>query len=328
MLTAHHAEHPGPMPARLVTSAVFPGEGRAAPREPGVIRLLAVPANPWAGERVRLKVMAPPLGAHGYRWRLPGDTASPRSGANVSRVSASFAPGLHRVTVRIVGADRVYAGALILRVRAAANRASKVSMKMPPSRARLGGSLGKRMTPAGARVRTSGSVAHAANDPAVTIVDFRFSPATITVHVGETVTWVNDGSMPHSATARDGSFNTGILAPGHSASHTFTQPGTFSYFCSVHPFMHGTIVVLAKTSTTPAKPTSTPAPKASTTDHPQPPASSPAGSSAGQPATSAPSSSASTLPVTGMNLIIGLACAALLLGSGIGLRRALARWTP
>jgi len=327
MLTAHHAEHPGPMPATLVMSAVSSGEDRAAdhaaPHEPGVIRLLAVPANPRAGQRVRLKAMAPPAGAHGYRWQLPGDTSSPGSGADVSELSASFAPGLHRVTVRIVGADRVYSGALILRVRAAANRASKVSMKMPPSRARLGGSLGKRTTPAGARVRTSGSVAHAANDPAVTIVDFRFSPATITVHVGETVTWVNDGSMPHSATARDGSFNTGILAPGHSASHTFTQPGTFSYFCSVHPFMHGTIVVLAKTSTTP-----TPAPKASTTDHPQPPASSPAGSSAGQPATSAPSSSASTLPVTGMNLIGGLACGALLLGSGIGLRRALARWAP
>lgn len=323
MLTAHHAVHPGAMPAMLVTSAgsarADPGADRAAPRAPGVIRLLAVPENPRAGQRVRLKVMAPPVGAHGYRWRLPGDTASPRSGADVSHLSASFAAGLHRVTVRIVGPDRVYAGALILRVRAAAKRAS---------RTRPGESLMKRMTPAGARVRTSASVAHAANDPAVRIVDFRFSPATSTVHVGETVTWVNDGSMPHSATARGGSFDTGILAPGHSASHTFTQPGTFSYFCSVHPFMHGTIVVLGKTSTAPAKPKSTPAPRASPTDHPQPPASSPAGSSTGQPAASAPSSSASTLPVTGMNLIGGLACGALLLGSGIGLRRALARGAP
>jgi plastocyanin len=319
MLTAHHAEHPGPMPATLVMSAVSGREGRAAPREPGVIRLLAVPASPRAGQRVRLEVMAPRVGAHGYRWRLPGGAASPKSGAasptsgaDVYRLSASFAPGLHRVTVRMVAADRVYTGALILRVRAAADRASKVAMKMPGE----------------ARSRARGSVAHAANDPAVKIVDFHFSPATITVHEGETVTWVNDGSMPHSATARDGSFDTGILPPGHSASHTFTQAGSFSYFCSVHPFMHGTIVVLANASTTPAKPASTPAPTASTNDHPQPPASSPAGSSAGQPATSAPSSSASTLPVTGMNLIGALACGALLLGSGIGLRRGLARRTP
>src|SRR5207248_3918997 len=84
-------------------------------------------------------------------------------------------------------------------------------------------------------------------DPGVTIADFRFAPRTTTVHVGDTITWSNVGPSPHSAIARNGSFDTGILHKGQSGSHTFTQAGTFSYFCTVHPFMHGTVVVLAST---------------------------------------------------------------------------------
>ncbi len=106
----------------------------------------------------------------------------------------------------------------------------------------------------GARHQT----AHAASGTTVTIADFQFSPATITIHVGDTVTWVNNGPSAHTATANDGSFNTGVLQKGHSASHTFTKAGTFTYICMIHPFMHGTVVVLASTTSTTTTPATTP----------------------------------------------------------------------
>ena len=77
----------------------------------------------------------------------------------------------------------------------------------------------------------------------MTIVDFSFSPGTITVNVGDTVTWVNDGPTPHSATSSNGAFDTGIFPAGQSRSHTFNEAGTFSYICTPHPNMRGTVVV-------------------------------------------------------------------------------------
>jgi plastocyanin len=88
----------------------------------------------------------------------------------------------------------------------------------------------------------------AAASGSVTIADFSFAPKTITVNVGDTVTWNNNGPTPHSAKANDGSFDTGILKKGQSASHTFNQAGTFSYFCQPHPFMKATVVVNAAQS--------------------------------------------------------------------------------
>jgi LPXTG-motif cell wall-anchored protein len=85
----------------------------------------------------------------------------------------------------------------------------------------------------------------AAASGGVTIADFSFSPASLTINQGDTVTWVNNGPTPHSATANNGSFNTGILKAGQSASHTFSQAGTFSYYCQPHPYMKATIVVQA-----------------------------------------------------------------------------------
>jgi len=88
----------------------------------------------------------------------------------------------------------------------------------------------------------------AAASGSVTIADFTFTPATITVNQGDTVTWNNNGPTPHSATANDGSFDTGILKKGETSSHTFSQPGSFSYFCKPHPFMKATVVVQAAQS--------------------------------------------------------------------------------
>jgi LPXTG-motif cell wall-anchored protein len=85
----------------------------------------------------------------------------------------------------------------------------------------------------------------AAASGGVTIADFSFAPATITIDQGDTVTWTNNGPTPHSATANGGSFDTGILKAGQSASHTFSQAGTYSYFCQPHPFMKAAVVVQA-----------------------------------------------------------------------------------
>jgi amicyanin len=88
----------------------------------------------------------------------------------------------------------------------------------------------------------------AAASGSVTIADFNFSPASITIDVGDTVTWNNSGPTPHSATANDGSFDTGILKRGQSGSHTFNEAGTYSYICTPHPYMKGTVVVQAAQS--------------------------------------------------------------------------------
>jgi plastocyanin len=86
-------------------------------------------------------------------------------------------------------------------------------------------------------------LATAAADTGVTISDFQFAPASVTIDVGDTVTWNNDGPTPHSATADDGSFDTGIFEAGQSRSEAFDQAGTFAYFCTPHPNMRGTITV-------------------------------------------------------------------------------------
>jgi plastocyanin len=72
-----------------------------------------------------------------------------------------------------------------------------------------------------------------------------FTPPTVTVVIGvnNTVVWTNDDSVPHTVTADDGSFSSGNLNPGDSYSFTFTTPGTYTYHCSYHSWMKGTVVV-------------------------------------------------------------------------------------
>jgi plastocyanin len=86
--------------------------------------------------------------------------------------------------------------------------------------------------------------AHAQEGAAVSIVDFAFDPPTVEVPVGATVTWTNSGAAPHTATASDGAFDSGELAPGASFSHTFTAAGAFPYVCQIHPQMTGTVSVV------------------------------------------------------------------------------------
>ena len=78
----------------------------------------------------------------------------------------------------------------------------------------------------------------------VEIVEFTYSPDPVRVQTGGKVIWQNMDSAPHSATADDGSFDTGILEEGKLKSESFKEPGTFTYFCTVHPDMHGTVEVV------------------------------------------------------------------------------------
>jgi plastocyanin len=159
--------------------------------------------------------------------------------------------------------------------------------------------------------------ARAAGDPGVSIVDFAFSPPTTTIHAGDTVTWINTGRQPHTATARDGTFDTGLLRHGQSASHTFTQPGSYTYFCTIHPFMHGTIVVLAaaRSPAAPA-PATTPAPPS-----PAAPVNSSAPASSPAPANGPAASDARRiLPVTGIDTGGLLGVGLLLTGLGLLIR--------
>jgi len=79
--------------------------------------------------------------------------------------------------------------------------------------------------------------------PAISIASFAFQPTTLTVHVGDTVAFVNNDGETHTATAMDGAFDSGRLDPKGTFSYTFTKPGTYSYQCRIHTSMKGTIVV-------------------------------------------------------------------------------------
>ena len=93
----------------------------------------------------------------------------------------------------------------------------------------------------------------------VSIVDFGFSPAIVTVTAGSTVTWTNTGAVIHSVTSDTGAFDSSpscptgpCIDPGGSFSHLFPQVGQFAYHCKVHPNMTGTVVVDAPATTTTA----------------------------------------------------------------------------
>ncbi len=164
------------------------------------------------------------------------------------------------------------------------------------------------------------ATAHAANDTSVTISDFKFTPASITIHVGDTVTWTNNGPSAHTASANNGSFNTGVLQKGHSGSHTFTTAGTVTYICQIHPFMHGTIVVLANTTSTTTTPTTTtPTTPTTTTPTTTPTATTPSSTTP----SSTTSASAGQLPMTGFAATATVLAGLVLAGLGLVIRKKL-----
>ena len=90
----------------------------------------------------------------------------------------------------------------------------------------------------------AGGDAGTGEEVAVDIVDFAYEPAEVTVPVGGTVTWTNQGEEPHTATAQDReALQSGTLRNGDTYSQTFDEAGTYEYFCEFHPNMNGTVVV-------------------------------------------------------------------------------------
>jgi plastocyanin len=77
----------------------------------------------------------------------------------------------------------------------------------------------------------------------VSISNFAFSPANLTVKVGSTVTWTNQDSVEHTVVADDDSFKSNTIASGSTFSQTFTKAGTVGYHCGIHPSMKGQITV-------------------------------------------------------------------------------------
>jgi len=92
--------------------------------------------------------------------------------------------------------------------------------------------------------QSSGAQPSAATN-SVTIQNFAFSPASITVHKGTKVTWTNKDTIAHTVTESDGQAGpaSGDLDPNASYSFTFTKTGTFQYHCAIHPGMTGTVTV-------------------------------------------------------------------------------------
>ena len=101
---------------------------------------------------------------------------------------------------------------------------------------------GMQSPPASASATTADSPAPQGGT-AVSISNFKFNPATLTVPVGTTVTWTNQDEEPHTVAAKDGSFHSPGMDTHGTYSFTFTTPGSYDYICSIHPFMTGTVVV-------------------------------------------------------------------------------------
>ncbi len=91
-----------------------------------------------------------------------------------------------------------------------------------------------------------------AADVAVKIDNFTFGPQQLTVKSGTTVTWTNGDDIPHTVVSPN-NFRSRALDTNDNFSFTFTTPGTYRYFCSLHPHMTGIVVVEATTGSVPAQ---------------------------------------------------------------------------
>jgi len=114
----------------------------------------------------------------------------------------------------------------------------------------------------------------------VEIMNYQFQPSSLTISVGDTVTWTNHDSAPHNIVVSDGpeKFSGPTIQQGQSWSYTFTKAGTYQYYCGVHPDMKASITVTAGATSAPPTSSAAPAPPASSS-----PASSSSSSSMSMP---------------------------------------------
>ena len=87
------------------------------------------------------------------------------------------------------------------------------------------------------------AVKTAASPATIDIDNFAFTPATLTVTAGTTVTWKNEDDSPHRMADKDGTFKSAALDTDDTFSHTFAAPGEYPYICTIHPYMVGKIIV-------------------------------------------------------------------------------------
>lgn len=134
-----------------------------------------------------------------------------------------------------------------------------------------------------------------AADGSVSIASFAFSPASVTINVGDSVTWTNNqAGVSHAVTSDTGAFDSGTLSSGGVFSHTFSTAGTFAYHCNIHPSMQGTVIVQSATG-----PTNTPqatATQPAATNTPATPTSTTAASTATPTATTPAATATATSP--------------------------------
>ena len=286
-------------------------------------RLRAIPAAVPAGSAVLLDASrSKARGARivAYRWDLDGNGSfetSTGSRAHVRRVIAKA--GTVRVGVKVLD-DRGDSSVRRIKVtgltRPRPERSSGVIRRGP----RLDGGTVRAIRrdvsfaparPAGRTAASTIAPLHAASSSSVSIHDFKFNPSSITIHVGDTVTWTNQDSQQHTATATDGTFNTGTLNHGDVGRFTFPRAGTFNYTCKFHPFMKASVTVVGSSSNGSSSGGSSGS-------------GSSGGSSPGSGSSSGGTSSSSSsnpLPHTGLQVISLVIAALALLGSGLVLRR-------
>jgi plastocyanin len=92
-------------------------------------------------------------------------------------------------------------------------------------------------------VGATATAAGAANSAAIQIDNFHYTPPSLVVAPGTTVTWTNADDSPHTVREKDGKFKSAALDTDDKFSQTFVAPGEYEYFCSIHPYMTGKVVV-------------------------------------------------------------------------------------
>ena len=97
-------------------------------------------------------------------------------------------------------------------------------------------------SPANSTVTSTASTSTASQNP-VAIQNYAFSPSTLTIQKGANVTWTNYDSVQHHVVSDSSAFSSPLLNKGDTYTHQFNNTGSFSYICSIHPYMKGTIVV-------------------------------------------------------------------------------------
>jgi amicyanin len=104
-------------------------------------------------------------------------------------------------------------------------------------------SCGTAATPAATLTATTTAASTNGATAAVVIENYLYTPETLTVKAGTTVTWTNKDSVSHTVTTKATLFDSGLLGKDKSYSYTFTQKGSYEYYCIPHPYMVGKVIV-------------------------------------------------------------------------------------